>query len=171
VITSFAAGMVGPPFGLKGFVKVKPFEGSGGHLAALKEVVIRREGREGEEKTLKVEEAAVQGGAVLMKFAGIDSPEAARALTGAEVVVDRAHAAPLEKGEFYVEDLKGMEVRGPDGGAIGRITDVIEAGGGDLVEIELPDGKKRLVPFRKEFFGEIGVEEGFIVLRETWVLE
>ena len=106
-----------------------------------------------------------------MRFSGIKSPEAAKVLKGAEVIVDRKYAAPLQKGEFYVEDLKGLEVVTAAGEPLGRISDMVEGGGGDLLEVKLPGGKTRLAPFRNEFFGDVNLEEGKITLLEPWVLE
>jgi len=106
-----------------------------------------------------------------MRFAGIDSPEVAALLNGAEIVVDREYAAPLKEGEYYVEDLKGLEVVSTEGQTLGHIGDVVEGGGGQLAEVILLSGEKRFAPFRKEFFGELSLSEGKIVLLEPWVLD
>jgi len=70
-----------------------------------------------------------------------------------------------------VEDLKGLEVIDGEGKALGHIVDLIEGGGGNLAEVKLLSGARRLAPFRKEFFGDVSLEEGKIVLLESWVLE
>jgi 16S rRNA processing protein RimM len=111
-----------------------------------------------------------------MKFRGIDTPEAARTLSGAELLTDRDHAAPLGKDEYYVEDLRGIPVTDPQGTVLGEIRDVLEGGGGQLIELKLKGGELRLVPFRKEFFGEVSVDDSSIekrrvVLLEQWILE
>jgi 16S rRNA processing protein RimM len=159
---------VGPPFGLKGFVKVKPFSGETAHLSGLGRVTLRQ----GEnEETRKVEELVFQSSALLLRFSGIQSPEAATALKGAEVIVDSEYAAPLKEGEYYVEDLKGLEVVTATGQSLGCITDVVEGGGGDLLEIMLAGGETRFAPFRNEFFGDVNLEENKITLLESWILE
>ncbi|MCL2557483.1 MAG: ribosome maturation factor RimM [Treponema sp.] len=164
----FVAGVVGAPFGVKGFVKVKPLSGESAHLLRLKSVTLRQGGAT---RTLAVAESAEAAPAVIMRFAGFDSPEAARALTGAEIIVSREDAAPLGPGEFYVEDLKGVEVFSAEGEALGKIVAVIEGGGGDLAELRLADGSSRLVPFRDEFFAEVDAEKGRATLLCPWVLE
>ena len=107
---------------------------------------------------------------MLMRFAGIDSPEAAGVLKGAEIIAGREFAAPLKKGEYYIEDLKGLEVVDIEGTVLGQIKNVLEGGGGYLAELKLLSGKQRLVPFRNEFFGEIS-DEGKIPLLENWILD
>ena len=123
------------------------------------------------EETREVAEVLVSGKTLHIRFTGVDSPEAARGLKGAEIIAPREQAAPLKEGEFYVEDLKGLEVRDPMGEILGRIINVVEGGGGDLAEVQLPGGEKRLVPFRKEFFGEPCLQKGCIELLELWILE
>ena len=172
----FVAGIVGAPFGLKGFVKVKPLSGEIEHLLKLRSVIVRRNGKE---QLLDIEESAAagsgasSGGVLVMRFAGCDSPETAKDLHGAELLVDRENAAPLHPDEYYVEDLKGLAVvdGADDGEILGHIAGIIEGGGGDLAEIRLKNGKSRLVPFRKEFFTGICPEKGRVILQNLWVLE
>ena len=153
---------------MEGFVKVRPFSGEVDHFSRLKSVILSKDGKE---KSWDVKEVLLRGNFLLMRFAGIDSPEAARLLNGAEIIVDREYAAPLKEGEYYVEDLKGLEVVTTEGQLLGHISDVLEGGGGQLVELLLPSGEKKLAPFRNEFFGELRLGEGKIVLLEPWVLE
>jgi 16S rRNA processing protein RimM len=171
----FIVGLAGAPFGIKGFVKVRPLSGEIDHLLKLQSVIVSKDGKE---SLLQIEEVTVAPPAVLMRFKGIDSPEAAKAFSGAQLIVDREQAAPLNEGEFYIEDLKGLEVVAVNNlttcGAnekIGHLLDIIEGGGGELAEIELTNGEKRLVPFRKEFFVEICPEKGRVVLDNLWILE
>jgi 16S rRNA processing protein RimM len=66
-----------------------------------------------------------------------------------------------------VETSGGSE----ESGFLGVITDVLDTGGGSLVEIRLPSGELRLVPFRNEFFGDINPETRRAVLLNRWILE
>ncbi|MDR0997621.1 MAG: ribosome maturation factor RimM [Treponema sp.] len=168
---TFVAALVGAPFGLKGFVKVRSLSGEIEHLLKLGSVSLRREGRE---EFWKIEEAvpAPPGPLVLMKFRGIDSPEAAKTLGGAEILVKREDAASLKPGEYYIEDLKGLTVyAAPEGEILGVITGVIEGGGGNLAEVRLNGGERRLIPFRNEFFGEIDLPGRRAELLCRWILE
>ena len=106
-----------------------------------------------------------------MRFEGIDSPEKAKTLNGAQLIARREDAAPLGRDEFYIEDLKGLPVFAENGENIGQITDIIEGGGGELAEIRLSNGEIRLIPFRKEFFAEIDQSKGKVILQNLWILE
>jgi 16S rRNA processing protein RimM len=165
----FVAGIVGGPFGLKGFVKVKPLSGEIEHLLKLKSVTLCQGEKE---RMLNIEESAAIPPALAIRFAGFNTPEAAKTLKGAELLVERKDAAPLQKGEFYIEDIKGLAVFAIDSAEpLGHITSIIEGGGGDLAEIRLQSGETKLVPFRKEFFTDIDLEKKQLILHNHWILE
>jgi 16S rRNA processing protein RimM len=164
----FVVAVAGAPFGLTGRLKIESLSGEEAHLLGLKKAVLRKNGTE---TPYVVEE--VFPSPLSVKFAGIDSPEAAKPLKGAEILAPREQAAPLKEGEFYIEDLRGLQVVA-GGTTIGTIHDVIEGGGGFLIEIEIEkednSREKRLIPFRDEFFGTIDLAAGKTELRETWII-
>jgi 16S rRNA processing protein RimM len=161
-------GLLGSPFGLKGFIKVRSLSGEYGHISRLRTVTVRRNGGEEERE---IEASAPTSSGLALKFRGIDTPEAARTLQGAELVTGREGGAPLGDGEYYVEDLKGIRVVSPEGETLGIIEDVLEGGGGELLELRLSGGESRLVPFRKEFVGDLSPETGTAVLLNSWIIE
>jgi 16S rRNA processing protein RimM len=186
----FIAGMLGPPFGLEGFVKFRSFSGETAHLERLRSMTLRKNGVE---KTYRVVEIVPDarpqkhngghsGGGIIL-FEGVDGPEKAKVLGGSEIVVSREDAAPLDEGEYYVEDLKGLrlvadEAEGNAPGTVfGVVTGVVDGGGGMLLEVDVSasdsnaKGGARFVPFRDEFTGEVSLEKGTIVLCAPWVLD
>jgi 16S rRNA processing protein RimM len=165
---TFIAGIVGAPFGLEGFVKVKPLSGEIEHLLKLKSATLRQDGKE---RVLAIEDCRPSLPVVIMRFAGFHNPQDAKALAGAELIVSREQAAALKPGEFYVEDLKGLAVIDVDKQLLGHIHAVIEGGGGDLAEISLNNGELKLVPFRKEFFSSLDLENRRVTLDNLWILE
>ncbi|MDR2445097.1 MAG: ribosome maturation factor RimM [Spirochaetaceae bacterium] len=167
----FVSAVVLAPFALEGFVKLRSLSGETKHLLKLSSAVLR--GRAGE-RTYKIEAVRSIEGAlsdILVKFKDIDTPEAAKALSGAEILLPRSEAAPLARGEYYIRDLKGLSVVDGDGCGLGELHDIIEGGGGQLAELRLFSGETRLVPFRNEFFGEINLEKREITLLSRWILE
>ena len=164
----FTAARIGPPFGVKGFVRIRSLSGEYEHLTRLSRVAARQGERE---RIWEIEEVIPVSRGLAMKFRGIDTPEAAKTLAGALIILDRDQAAPLKTGEFYVEDLTGLAVVSVSGETLGHITGVLEGGGGSLAEIRLVSGEIRLAPFRNEFFGDINLETGQAVLLHPWILE
>jgi 16S rRNA processing protein RimM len=83
---------------------------------------------------------------LLVQLEGIADRDAAEALKGAEVAVDRALLPPLPDGQYYWADLEGLAVLTLDGVALGRIAHLVDYGAHPLMVIR--DGvRERLVPF------------------------
>jgi 16S rRNA processing protein RimM len=125
----------------------------------------------GKERLFDVERFDEKGNSLLVKLKGVDTPEAARPFKGAEILTGRENAAPLGPDEYYIGDLRGITVVSADGEVLGHVTDILEGGGGELVEMRLLSGELKLIPFRKEFFGDVSPEEGRAVFLCRWIFE
>ena len=104
---------------------------------------------------------------------------------GWEILADRKYCKPLKKDEWYIEDLRDCSLVyegkdapatliAPDGKAVvGTITDVLEGGGGNLLEVSLAEScdRKVLVPFNKEFIGRVDIKNKTVQLMHLWILE
>ena len=101
------------------------------------------------------------GKTAVARFEGLSDRSAAEALRGSLVEVDRATLPALEEGEYYHADLIGLEAIDRDGNRIGTVAAVENYGAGDLLEVELPNGKRSLIPFRT---GIADLDGGKIVL-------
>lgn len=162
--------VVRSPHGLNGFVKVESTSGEVAHIEVLSSVFLRFNRDNSEVFEYSIEKTGGSPSSFLLKFAGINNPEDARRLTGAEVLVPRDKACPLNEGEFYVGDLCQC-VLVYDGSPAGRIVGVTEGGGGDLLEVELPEGRTCLVPFKDAFIGDIDLGGRTVRLLHRWILE
>ncbi len=87
-----------------------------------------------------VERARAVPRAYLVKLRGVDDRNAAEALHGARVSVRRDALPPLEPGEYYLVDLIGAQVMGPEG-LVGQVTNVVSHPTVDVVVVRLLDGK------------------------------
>jgi len=83
---------------------------------------------------------------LLLRFAGIDTRDAAAALGGHELQVPRKILSPLASGEFYIEDVVGCDAVKTDGTLIGRVAGTFWNGAQDVLTIVGDDGVERLVP-------------------------
>ena len=101
------------------------------------------------------------GKTAVARFDGIADRSAAEALRGSLVEVDRSALPPLEEGEYYHADLLGLPAFDRDGRQVGTVAAVENFGAGDLLEIEGPDGKRSLIPFKP---GIADLEDDRIVL-------
>jgi len=140
--------------GIRGEVRLKLFTDSPDNLSQHAAVFVG--GRE-----LGLEKVGGAGNAVVARLAGIATREAAEALRGQLIEVDRAALAPLEEGEYYHADLIGLPCVDADGAALGMVVAVENFGAGDLLEVEGEGGKRALVPFNP---GVADLTDGRIVV-------
>mgnify|MGYP001821245327 CR=1 FL=1 len=82
------------------------------------------------------------------RLSGVTSKEAADALRGTRLYVDREKLPHLPDDEFYHTDLIGLVVIDTGGEELGRVKAVLNHGAGDLLEIAGKAIKQRvLLPF------------------------
>ena len=110
---------------------------------------------------LKLKEVRAGNKTAVARFDGVTTREAAEALRGSLVEIDRASLAPLAEGEYYHTDIIGLPCVDSDGTPIGTVAAVEDYGAGELLDIALPDGKRSLIPFRE---GVADLIDGRIVL-------
>jgi 16S rRNA processing protein RimM len=140
--------------GVKGEVRLKLFSERAESLAAHEKLYVGGTAR----RLLTIRDG---GKTAVARFEGIDNRSAAEALRGSLVEVDRSALPPLEEGEYYHADLIGLPCVDRDGQAVGTVLAIENYGAGDLLEIELEDGKRSLIPFRP---GIADLEGGRIVV-------
>ena len=129
--------------GVKGELRLKLFSDSVESLARHSRIYIG--GRE-----LALKDVKDGGKTAIARFEGISDRTAAEALRGELVEVDRSSLPPLAEGEYYHADLIGLPCMDESGKPVGTVVAVENFGAGDLLEIELSDGKRSLIPFRDE---------------------
>ncbi len=103
------------------------------------------------------------GKTLLVKVAGIDSPEGARQLAGRLLAVDRARALPAPEGRFYPWQMEGARVETRDGRVVGSFVR-IESGGAQDLWVVADGGRERLIPAVAEIVAEVNVAERRIVI-------
>ena len=151
-----ATGVLKGPHGIHGFIKLHSFSHEYEHLMNLREVSLRKDGVQRE---FRVEEIKPSGREALIKLEGIDNPETARTLNGWELWVPRESASELGEGEYYVADLSACRVLS-QGVHVGTVVGVIEGPQALLLEVAaIADGKRYLVPFMKQYFGAVHIEQ------------
>ncbi|HEX8263218.1 MAG TPA: ribosome maturation factor RimM [Allosphingosinicella sp.] len=94
--------------------------------------------------------------ALIARFAEIADRTAAEALRGQLVTVPRSALPPLEEGEYYHADLIGLACETAAGEPLGRVVAVEDFGAGDILEVEKPDGRRTMVPFREGIADLVG---------------
>lgn len=140
--------------GVKGEVRLKLFADSVESLARQPTLFVGGS----ERRLVDVREG---GKTAVARFEGVSDRNAAEALRGQLVEVDRSALPPLEEGEYYHADLVGIPCFDREGRKVGEVAAVENFGAGDLLEVELDGGRRSLIPFKD---GIADLREGRIVL-------
>ncbi len=105
-------------------------------------------GREGGSEAVphSVESARSYRDRLVLKLRGIDDASAASALRGCTIAVLPEDLPKLPDDVYWSERLVGMRVDDARLGLVGRVVDVIETGGVDLLEVRDAAGRETLIP-------------------------
>lgn len=87
-----------------------------------------------------------QGHNVVAELDGIIDRDAAQALMGYEIFINRQQLPKTNVGEYYWADLIGLEVETETGFKLGKVDTLLETGANDVLVVI--DGEtERLIPF------------------------
>ena len=152
-------GRVGAPFGVQGWIKLRPFTESSDGLA--RHAGWWLETREGW-KEFALEDFAARPGNTSAKLAGVGDREAAEALKGAEIAVPRAALGEATKGEIFWIDLIGLAVENLRGERLGEVAELFETGGTSV--LVLKGERERMIPFVEPYVKSVDREAGRITV-------
>ena len=152
-------GRIGAPFGVQGWVKVQsytdPLEGITGYPVweLHRGVSLSRKA---------VLDWKRAGPGVAVRLGGVETREAAQALTGAEVRVERADLPPTAPGEYYWHDLVGLDAYSLEGVPLGRVAGVLDMPAHPVLVLE--GDRERLVPLVRERLAAVDFDAGRLEL-------
>jgi 16S rRNA processing protein RimM len=158
-----AVGEVLRPHGLRGEMRVRALTDRPAERFRALKACILWEPEIDRREACHIASCRVDGELLLVKVAGIDSPEAARRLAGRLLAVDRADALPAPEGRFYPWQMEGARVETRDGRVVGRFVGVEDGGAQDLWVIADGD-RDRLIPAVADIVVEVSVAERRIVI-------
>ena len=149
--------------GIKGEVRVKSFTENPEDVAAYG-LLQDASGT----KTYKLKVIGFSKGLPVVRIKGISDRNAAEALKGTELYIERDKLPETsEENEYYHADLIGLQAVFEDGTKFGTILRLHDFGAGDMLEI-VPEGKSEkaavLVPFTAEMVPEVNIAEGRVVV-------
>jgi 16S rRNA processing protein RimM len=150
-------GRINAPFGVKGWVKIQPFTET---LDALLDYPVWQIGKGSQWQELEIEEATVHGDFIVAKLASCNDRDAAYALRGQEIAVNREDLPGTEEGEYYWEDLIGLTVVNREGTELGKVSKLLETGANDVLVVK--GEKEILIPFVEVYVLNVDLAQGRI---------
>jgi 16S rRNA processing protein RimM len=154
-----ALATIGGAHGIRGEVRVKSFTED---PMAVKSYgpLFAEDGR-----SFEIERLRPSKNVLIAKFKGIDDRNAAEALNGLSLFVERSALPPPEPGEYYHADLIGLAAFDPDGQPLGEVVAVDNYGAGDILEIvDKQRGSSLLIPFTNSTVPDIDIAAGRLTI-------
>ena len=157
-------GVVAAPHGVRGLVRIRSFTDDPMAVAGYGLLA-----DETGSKRFKVEALSASRGAVLARIEGVDDRNAAEALRGTKLYVERSALPVVGEKEWYEADLVGLTAVGTDGRDWGKVLAFHDFGAGLMIEVSggasAQGGKGPvMLPFTDEAVPEVDVEGGKVVV-------
>ncbi|HVZ71513.1 MAG TPA: ribosome maturation factor RimM [Polyangia bacterium] len=154
-------GVVGKPHGVHGELWLRPHNAHGRSFDGLRAIVLDKAGVR---ETRQIVSLRWSPDGALVRLAGVDSREAAAALTLAEVRAPRASLPPLAPGEFYVSDVIGCAVSDEAGRVLGVVAGTFWNGAQDVMIVGEGEDEQ-LIPLIAEFVVAVDAPARKVVVR------
>lgn len=140
-------GRIVAPFGIGGWVKVRPFGDDPLSWKKMPQWWIGTDpdGSDWVAYTLTACKEHGKGG-VVAAFAEVPDRNAAEAIEGYYIAAPREALPTPDKDEYYWADLVGLEVRNASGVLLGTVSGLLSTGAHDVLQVQ-DDETERLIPF------------------------
>ncbi|MCX7015937.1 MAG: ribosome maturation factor RimM [Candidatus Sumerlaeota bacterium] len=149
------------PFGVRGEIRLRPVGEAAEWwfgLAPDRFFLIRNQESP---VPVRVRFTREHGGFLLVELEGVETPEAAKEFCGGDLAVPESDRPAPRADEFYVDQLLGLRVVGPDGEDLGAVVDVIESPAGDFLAVQR-GAERFLLPPDRSLIQEVNLEERII---------
>jgi len=159
-------GRVVAPYGVKGWVRIEPYGAVPDGLKAHSSWWI---GRNGDWRERKVAECVLQHGTSLVaRLDGCVERDAALALKGSEIALEREALPRNADNEFYWADLVGLKVVNMQDEELGALAGLFETGAHPVMRV-VKGKTERLLPFVEQVVRQVDMAGGRI--RVEWELD
>lgn len=153
-------GQIAAAHGIQGHVLIRTYTDSAEDIASYGPVW-----DESGERQFSIAVVRVMSKGVVARIKGINDRNAAEALRGTRLFIERDRLPAAGAEEFYHSDLIGLSAVRPDGVAIGEVIAVHNFGAGDILEIRAASARStEMVPFTRAFVPDIDIAAGRLTL-------
>ena len=127
-------------FGIKGELKVYPYVD---YIEELSKIYI-------DNKEYTLSKSRNQKNVVIIKIKGLDDINLVEDFKNKEIEIDRVDLPKLKEGEYYIEDLIGLDVYTDEGKLLGKLDDIFNTGANDIYQVNnillpaIPDVIKKI---------------------------
>ena len=115
-------------------------------------------------KTFALKVVGQHKGMLVVRVKGVEDRNAAEALQGQTLFIERDRLPEVEEDEFYFSDLLGLKAELADGAPFGDVVEAEDYGGGPYLEVATAEHGRVLVPFTKACVPVVDIAGGRIVI-------
>jgi len=161
--TAVEVGRIADPWGVKGWFKVVPYSSEPQALFNATTWFLQP-ATQGAKSffsgtlQLLLREVRPHGDCLVAHAQQVENREAAQALRGARIFIDRAHFPATQKDEYYWVDLIGLAVINRQGVPLGTVRQLLPAGPQTTLVLEWQEhgkARERLIPFVSAFVDKV----------------
>lgn len=161
-------------YGIKGWVKIHSYTEPQENFLEFGHWMLKRRGGL---EPIEFDAGRRQGRGLVAHIAGVDDRSEAESYRGLEVTAPAGSLPQLEQGDYYWQQLQGLQVWCQDGDdrvLLGTVDYLIETGANDVLVIKASKGsiddRERLVPYLPgDVVTRVDLDEG--VIEVDWFLE
>ncbi len=147
---------LGKPHGIRGEITALLRGVSGDELVAIETLRIRRSDET--EAPVRVIRGRPKGTGWILQLDCAGDRSGAEALRGAVILAPRSDLPELEAGEWWVDDLVGLDVVSDEGESLGRLDEVLELPANDVYVVRSDRGEV-LLPAIEDVIVEVDLEK------------
>lgn len=161
---------VGRAHGVRGELRVFTDDPASETLAHLRQLLLEQP--EGTFRTYRIVRARAAQRFWIVTLEGVQGRDAAEALCGARVWVERGWLPPTDDAdEIYACDLVGLAVVDTAGRALGKVVDVFDNGAHDVLVYRTRGRQELMVPFLDAYVPTIDLDAGTVTVEPLEFLE
>ncbi|MDP1558588.1 MAG: ribosome maturation factor RimM [Nitrosomonas sp.] len=158
------------PFGVQGLVKISPYTE---HIDGLLGYSTWWLGKgDGQWREMEVTNGHVNGNTLTVKLSKCADRTEAVQFKGMQIAIPRSQLQNLsENGDdgYYWADLIGTTIINLQGEVLGKVTGLLETGANDVLQVQKPNDRERLIPYIDHVITEVDLKS--LIITVDWSID
>lgn len=153
---------LGKSHGVRGWMRLHPYTRDPQDAIDYAEFWLLQNPRTKKLQPVKLEQYRLQGQQLLIKIEGCETPEAASELANWLISTPTSSLKRLDDGEYYWQQLIGLEVYNTNQISLGKVDHIMETGANDVLVVK--SDRERLIPYSDTCIIEIQLDNGILIV-------
>ncbi|MDC0073897.1 ribosome maturation factor RimM [Alphaproteobacteria bacterium] len=156
----FCIGVINSSHGIRGEVKIKSYLDDPMSIIKFKDIKIEKS-----DKTLKFDNIRhYKKNIIIGSIEGVNNRNSSETFIRKKIYANKKELPPSKTNEYYYSDLINLTVENELGEKIGIVSNVLNFGAGNIIDIkQLKIKENILLPFDKKFFPIVEIDKRLVV--------